>query len=69
MKQLNARQLQKELNIRGWTFARMRDGSHMQFKKVGVPNLITIPVHGARPIRLGLLRQILRDAGINPQEL
>jgi predicted RNA binding protein YcfA (HicA-like mRNA interferase family) len=69
MKQLNARQLEKELNIRGWTFARMRDGSHMQFKKVGVPNLITIPVHGARPIRPGLLRRILRDAGIDPSEL
>ena len=69
MKQLNARQLEKELNIRGWTFDRMRDGSHMQFKKVGVPNLITIPVHGARPIRPGLLRRILRDAGIDPSEL
>ena len=69
MKQLTARQLQKELNIRGWSFVRMRDGSHMQFKKVGVPNLITIPVHGARPIRPGLLRKILRDAGISPSEL
>lgn len=69
MKQLNARQLQKELNIRGWTFARMADGSHMQFKKLGVPQLITIPVHGSRPIRPGLLRKILRDAGISPSEL
>jgi predicted RNA binding protein YcfA (HicA-like mRNA interferase family) len=69
MKQLNAQQLQKELNIRGWSFARMRDGSHMQFKKVGVPKLITIPVHGSRPIRPGLLRKILRDAGIDPAEL
>ena len=41
MKQLNAQQLQRELNIRGWSFARMRDGSHMQFKKVGEPKLIT----------------------------
>jgi len=69
MKQLNARQLQKELNTRGWTFVRMADGSHMQFKKPGVPQLITIPVHGSRPIRAGLLRKILRDAGIAPSEL
>lgn len=69
MKQLTARQLQKELNIRGWSYARMGDGSHMQFKKPGVPKLITIPVHGARPIRPGLLRKILRDAGIDPSEI
>ena len=69
MKQLNAQQLQKELNVRGWSFVRMRDGSHMQFKKIGVQNLITIPVHGSRPIRPGLLRKILRDAGISPSEL
>lgn len=69
MKQLNARQLQKELNIRGWTFARMSDGSHMQFKKIGTPTLITIPIHGSRPIRPGLLRKILRDAEIDPSEL
>ena len=69
MKQLNAQQLQKELNIRGWSFARMRDGSHMQFKKVGEPNLITVPVHGSRPIKCGLLRKILRDANIDPSEL
>ncbi len=69
MKQLTARQLQKELNIRGWSFVRMRDGSHMQFKRPGEQKLITIPVHGSRPIRPGLLRKILRDAGIDPQEL
>lgn len=47
----------------------MSDGSHMQFKKIGTPTLITIPVHGSRPIRPGLLRKILRDAEIDPSEL
>lgn len=68
MKQLNAEQLRHLLNVRGWTFARMRDGSHMQFKKPGHPLLITIPVHGSRPIKPGLLRKILRDAEIDPSE-
>lgn len=69
MKQLNARQLAHELNIRGWSLARMKDGSHMQFKKPGVATLITVPAHGSRPLHVGLLRKILRDADIDPSEI
>ena len=69
MKQLNARQLVHELNIRGWSMARSSTGSHVQFKKPGVDRLITVPFHGARPIPSGLFRKILRDAGIDPSEL
>ena len=69
MKQLNARQLSHELNIRGWSMVRKSDGSHRQFKKPGVTTLITIPEHGSRPLAVGLLRKILRDAGIDPAEI
>ena len=69
MKQLNARQLIHELNIRGWSYARNSSGSHVQFKKPGVDRLITVPIHGSRPISPGLLRKILRDAGIDPSEI
>lgn len=69
MKTLNAQQLAHELNIRGWSFARNGRGSHVQFKKIGNDRLITVPVHGSRPLPIGLLRKILRDAGIAPSEL
>lgn len=69
MKQLNARQLQSLLSVRGWSFVRQNGGSHMQFKKIGVDRIITIPVHGSRPIPIGLLRKILRDAEIDPSEI
>lgn len=69
MKQLTPRQLQSVLNCRGWSFVRMRDGSHANFKHPDNPRLITIPMHGNRPIAPGLLRKILRDAGIDPREL
>ena len=69
MKQLTPRQLQSELNTRGWSFVRMRDGSHANFKHPDFARLITIPMHGNRPIPPGLLRKILRDANIDPREL
>ena len=69
MKQLNARQLARELNIRGWTCVRSNGGSHSQYRNPSSPKVITLAGHGARPIPPGLLRKILRDAGIDPSEL
>lgn len=62
MKQLNARQLARELNIRGWTCVRSNGGSHSQYRNPSSPKVITLAGHGARPIPPGLLRKILRDA-------
>lgn len=69
MKQLNARQLIRELNIRGWSVSRNGPGSHIQFKKPGVDCLITVPFHGARPLPIGLLKRIMKDAGIAESDL
>lgn len=66
MKQINARQLARELNIRGWTCVRSNGGSHSQYRNPSSPKVITLAGHGARPIPPGLLRKILRDAGIDP---
>ena len=69
MKQLTPRQLQSLLNCRGWSFVRMRDGSHANYKHPDFAKLITIPIHGNRPVPPGLLRKILRDASIDPREI
>ena len=62
MKQLNASQLARELNIRGWTCVRSNGGSHSQYRNPSSPKVITLAGHGARQIPPGLLRKILRDA-------
>ena len=67
MKQLNARQLASELNIRGWTCVRSNGGSHSQYRNPSSQKVITLAGHGARPIPPGLLRKILCDAGIDPK--
>ena len=69
MKQLTPRELQSELNCRGWSFVRMKDGSHANFKHPDFVKLVTIPIHGNKPVPKGLLRKILRDANINPADL
>lgn len=50
----------------GWTVARSA-GSHHVLAKTGGPRLV-IPVHRGKPIKEGLARGILKDAGISEDE-
>jgi len=50
----------------GWTVARS-SGSHHVLVKSGFPRII-IPVHRGRPLKEGLARGILKDAGITEDE-
>jgi predicted RNA binding protein YcfA (HicA-like mRNA interferase family) len=49
----------------GWTFNRQR-GSHMVLVKSGVPCNLAIPDH--RELDRGLLRGLIRDAGMSVEE-
>ena len=49
----------------GWRFSRQR-GSHMVLVKDGVPFNLSIPDH--RELDRGLLRGLIRDAGMTPEE-
>ena len=43
-------------------------GSHHVMKKEGHPNLISVPVHAAKNVGVGLLSALIRDAGLTKQE-
>jgi predicted RNA binding protein YcfA (HicA-like mRNA interferase family) len=49
----------------GWRFSRQR-GSHMILVKDGVAFNLSIPDH--RELDRGLLRGLIRDAGMTPEE-
>jgi len=49
----------------GWLLARQR-GSHVSLKKAGVEVLPTVPLH--REVDLGVLRRLIRDAGMTVEE-
>jgi predicted RNA binding protein YcfA (HicA-like mRNA interferase family) len=44
-----------------------RKGSHVTYKHPDRPMLVTVPLH--RELRPGLLRRLMRDAGISREEL
>jgi predicted RNA binding protein YcfA (HicA-like mRNA interferase family) len=53
-------ELIKKLEANGWTLERI-NGSHHQFKHPDFAVLVTVP-HPRKDIKLGTLRQIMKDA-------
>jgi len=42
-------------------------GSHHVYGKLGERVRLSVPVHGNRPLKRGLQRQLLKLAGIDPE--
>lgn len=39
-----------------------RQGKHYKLRKANTPNIFSVPVHGGKPIKAGLLRGLLKKA-------
>ena len=63
MKQISGKELCKILENDGWELKRI-NGSHHIFSKAGKNDRISVPVHNNIPIKLGLLKAILKTSGI-----
>jgi predicted RNA binding protein YcfA (HicA-like mRNA interferase family) len=66
MASIQALRMIKALVRLGWTVARA-SGSHHVLAKPGFPRLV-IPVHRGKPLKEGLARGILKDAGVSEDE-
>ena len=67
MKSLSGKDFARLLESRGWVLLRSR-GSHFMYQKEGHP-LLVVPVHGHQALRPGLLKCLLKDAGLNEDVL
>jgi mRNA interferase HicA len=45
-----------------------QSGSHLKMKD-DMGRIVIVPVHPGKPIKVGLLRAILRGAGLDPRDL
>ena len=58
MKSASGRVLTKALERNGWLLLRVH-GSHHIYGKDSSPIRLSVPVHGDRPLKTGLLRHLL----------
>jgi predicted RNA binding protein YcfA (HicA-like mRNA interferase family) len=63
LKQVSGKALAQAVQRKGWVLTRIK-GSHHVFIKEGRPERIVIPIHGNRPLKIGLLRSQMKIAGI-----
>lgn len=68
MKSISGKRLCKIVEKHGWVFQRIRSSHHI-YAKPGHPSILTIPVHGNRDLRIGILHKLLKEAGLTEQDL
>ena len=62
---ISGRQARRAFEKAGWIFNRQR-GSHMVLVRAGIPINLMVPDH--RELDRGLLRGLIRDAGLTVEE-
>ena len=68
MKQVSGKLLAKAVQRKGWSLARVH-GSHHIFVMQGRRERIVIPIHGNRPLKIGLLRALMKIAELEEEDL
>jgi len=68
MKSISGKVLAKKLEREGWYLLRIK-GSHHIYGKPGSEARLSIPVHGNKPLKLGLLRHLMKTADLSEDDL
>ena len=66
MRALSGKAFCRLLERHGWRLLRVQ-GSHHVYGKAGQRARISVPVHGNRPLKVGLQRHLLKLAGIEEE--
>ena len=68
MKTISGKDFCKLLEKKGWVLARI-NGSHHIFTKKDTVYRISVPVHKNTDLKIGLLKSLMKIAGISEDEL
>jgi len=68
LKVISGREFVKILEKKGWKLVRIK-GSHHIYMEEGNPARISVPIHGNKPLKKGLLKYFMKIAGIKEDEL
>jgi predicted RNA binding protein YcfA (HicA-like mRNA interferase family) len=63
MKSMSGKELAKLLEANGWDLLRIQ-GSHHIYGQAGNPARISVPIHRNQDMKIGLLRNLLKTAGL-----
>lgn len=67
MRSYSGKEFAKLLERNGWTLKGIR-GSHHVYMKEGLSARISVPIHGNRSLKAGLLRHLMKLSGIRESD-
>ena len=68
MKSVSGREFAAILGRHSWILLRV-NGSHHIFGKTGSIVRLSVPIHGNHPLKIGLLKHLLKMAGLSELDL
>lgn len=68
MKQVSGKDFAKLLSKVGWQLKRIH-GSHHIYTKTGRKERISLPIHGNKPLKTGLLKHLMKIADISETDM
>lgn len=68
MKAVSGKMLARIVERHGWTLLRV-SGSHHIYGKLGSIVRLSIPIHGNKPLKLGLQKHLMKLAGLTESDL
>ncbi len=68
MKSVSGKELAKVLERHGWALLRVK-GSHHIYGKAGSIVRLSVPIHGNKPLKIGLLKHLLKMAELAEEDL
>jgi len=68
LKSVSGKEFARLLKKRGWQVKRV-NGSHHIYVKNGCNIRISLPIHGAKALKLGLLKHLMKLANITESDL
>jgi predicted RNA binding protein YcfA (HicA-like mRNA interferase family) len=68
MKAVSGKEFAKILERNDWKLLRIQ-GSHHIYGKSGSSVRLSVPVHGNKALRIGLLRHLMKHAGLSETDL
>ncbi len=68
MKSVSGKELARLLEREGWALLRIH-GSHHIYGKSGSIVRLSVPIHGNKPLKIGLLKHLLKMASLQEGDL
>ena len=68
MKPISGKKFEKLLKSKGWQLLRVH-GSHHIYGNEGSNVRLSVPIHGNKPLKAGLLSHLAKMAGITEEEM